>query len=200
MPLYEVDISMWDFGQSLARDAAVNTVWFNDTGTGTDPQNIADDVRDLYVSNLGQASPIEVKVYDHADAKPRPVKGRAVANIGAGGGGAQEPREVALCLSFYADRNIPRHRGRIYLPAYLMTAVDMGQRPSNAAMDAVLAFATKSNNSFPDVGGVDVTWCVFSRKDGVARKVTAGWVDDEWDTVRSRGLRATKRTTFTREG
>ena len=38
---------------------------------------------------------------------------------------------------------------------------------------------------------------VYSRKEGVARPATNYWVDDEWDTVRSRGLRSSSRVTGT---
>jgi hypothetical protein len=36
-------------------------------------------------------------------------------------------------------------------------------------------------------------WVVYSRKTGGDAQVTNVWVDDEWDTVRSRGLRGTVR-------
>jgi hypothetical protein len=38
---------------------------------------------------------------------------------------------------------------------------------------------------------------VYSRREKVARPVTNYWVDDEWDTVRSRGLRSSTRVTGT---
>jgi hypothetical protein len=43
------------------------------------------------------------------------------------------------------------------------------------------------------LGGVDVDWSVHSPTAGTTEKVEHYWCDDEWDTVRSRGLRATTR-------
>jgi hypothetical protein len=40
-------------------------------------------------------------------------------------------------------------------------------------------------------------WVVWSRKLKQANGVNHYWVDDEWDTVRSRGMRSTKRVEFT---
>ena len=40
-------------------------------------------------------------------------------------------------------------------------------------------------------------WCVASTVDKVGRDVTNAWVDDEWDVIRSRGLRGTTRTLVT---
>jgi hypothetical protein len=106
------------------------------------------------------------------------------------------PRELAICLSFYADRNIPRHRGRLYFPAPIVAGSSLSVRPSSIAMNAVAAFVPV----FAGLGGVDVDWVVWSEKDRTARKVTNWWVDDEWDVVRSRGLRPTTRLTGSTSG
>lgn len=200
MPLYEAQVAMWDLDGVLPRDAAINTLYFDDAGVTSDPDGLAGDLADMYLTHL-RAVPVEVKLYDVAQAKPRDVKGHATRNMTSSGSTGSIPREVALCLSYYAGTSHPRNRGRIFLPIYLMSGIGgTGQRPTDPQMQAILAFATQANASFPDIGGPDVRWMQYSRTLGRAAQVTAGWVDDEWDTVRSRGLKPTHRVTFAREG
>jgi hypothetical protein len=200
MPIYQLQVRMWDLDSSLPRDAAINTVYFNDHGVTSDPDGLCGDVADMYLTNLTRTVPIEVTAYDMADTKPRVPKGHAVRNVGVSGTPGGVPREVAITLSFYAGTNRPRNRGRIFLPVYLMGLGGIGQRPTSGQIDRALAWAVTPDASLPDIGGVDVEWCVWSETDQQAKPVTAGWVDDEWDTIRSRGLRSTTRTTFTRQG
>jgi hypothetical protein len=56
-----------------------------------------------------------------------------------------------------------------------------------------------------NLGGVDVQWCVYSPTtpgdmSDKFKQVTRGWIDNEWDTQRSRGLRATLRNGWAQEG
>lgn len=197
--IYEAKVAMWDLNSVLPRDAATNTVFFNDTGLTSDPDGLAQDIAEVYGFHL-RAVPIEVKLYDAEAAAPRDLLGTHRVNWGNTGSPGNVPRELSLCLSFYGEHNRPSERGRIYIPYYLLGAAVPGERPGAAALDRVVAFATEPNNSFPDVGGLDVKWVVWSRKNRAAHDVTAGWCDDEWDTVRSRGLRPSTRTTFTRQG
>jgi hypothetical protein len=179
---------------TLARDAIVNTLHFNDKSTlgfaPTDWQNLANDLAAIYdggVFSTGSHQ-IQVRLYDMDDAKPRPIKAQATKNTGLAPQ-TGSPREVALCLSFYADRNLPRRRGRIYIPAFAMGAP--GLRPTSTNRTKLLDLAA----SLAGLGGIDVEWCVYSRLDNVHYPISDAWVDDEWDTVRSRGLRATLRDT-----
>ena len=54
--------------------------------------------------------------------------------------------------------------------------------------------------AFANLGGVNVDWQVYSPTDGVGRTVKSYWCDDEWDTMRSRGLRSTMRQTAVTDG
>jgi len=72
----------------------------------------------------------------------------------------------------------------------------MLERPSADLRTNVLALATGLAN----IGGFDINWCVRSRfpilpgdQGGTMWPVQASWVDDEFDTIRSRGLRGTTR-------
>lgn len=98
------------------------------------------------------------------------------------------PRDVALCLSYYSGANIPRRRGRLYFPfttKYTANTV----RPSTADMNALLTFVPVLNG----IGGTDFAWALYSRSDDQGFPVTDAYVDNEWDTQRSRGLRPTAR-------
>lgn len=104
------------------------------------------------------------------------------------------PREVALCLSYYTTWNRPRYRGRLYLPVGWLTNAP-SSRPSSIQRDGVISFAKEVlSKSLPAA----TNWIVWSR---VERKAMGGvsnvWCDDEWDTVRSRGLKGTTRTLAT---
>jgi len=179
----------------LARDEIINTVYFDDfnvdpTG-GTNWQAIADQVRNVFRDrpNLPGGYGATAKAYNMADAEPRPVKATAAFAISTTLTIASAPREVALCLSYYSERNLPRFRGRLYLGPWPGPL----ERPAQGYIDSAIIIA----DGLKDVGGPDVDWGLWSPTRNAFSKITAGWVDDEWDTVRSRGLRSTARTTFT---
>jgi hypothetical protein len=136
---------------------------------------------------------IEVKAYDAQGTKPVYPIGHAIVNQG------QIPaspmmREVALCLSFYSRRNIPRQRGRIYFPLPCIGGgAGIPVRPPQSLMDGLATYA----QLFQNLGGTNVDWVVYSRRDAAAHPVTNWWVDDEWDVQRRRGLRPTTRSTGT---
>lgn len=178
----------------LPRDRIINTLWFNDRGPDTDLHNLCQDLANIFGTFYynGPTREIDVRAYDDADT-PGPPSDRFTLNTGAAPVSGS-PREVALCLSFYAGQNSARHRGRIYLPAFELGA--LGLRPTNAQMDKVLNLG----DQFSGLGGADVDWIVKSRKAGGGGTVTNTWVDDEWDTQRRRGLRSTTRRTDTVSG
>ena len=180
---------------SAPRDYATNSLWFNHTVgepiLDVDLESMAQDLADVYTSGwcsgMG-AREIRVKVYD---VGPPPQYPRVeVVNDSGVFPASQGPREVALCLSYRSD-GVPhaRHRGRIFLPVYAHQAQPSTVRPNSTIRTAALAMAT----AFGDLGGVDVDWSTRSQTAGTVAAVKTAWVDDEWDTVRSRGLRATTR-------
>lgn len=185
---------------ALPRDRFVNTLYFlhDDVlaGGGPDYNALCNDLAVVYQNQFGGQGTREydVRMYSNSDAKPRPIKGRKVLNPGSAPGSGC-PREVACCLSFYADRNSPRTRGRIYIPATFMTSAP-GARPSGTVTGALQNLA----QGFSSLGGVNVDWCVHSKVTGEFHKVTNTWVDDEWDTQRRRGLKATGRVSQTVSG
>jgi hypothetical protein len=182
---------------NLPRDRIIHTVHFKtlDPVFDADHADIAADIATLFDQTLPPITGFgswEVKVYDEGDAMPR--EPRAVHTLAqrTPGSGATA-REVALCLSFFADRNLPRYRGRIYMGP--MTS-GIGERPSSQQT----GYGTALANGLAGIGGLDIQWCVKSRADGEYRQVTDFWIDDEWDTQRRRGLKATTRVAGTVSG
>jgi hypothetical protein len=171
----------------LPRDRFVNTLYFEDIGT-SDQDGLCLDLAHIFDSfwySPGNRE-IVVKSYEVGPPPNFPI-GEAILNPGlAPISGC--PREVSLCLSFYAGQNVPRKRGRIYLSIAAASIVP-GVRPSGTVTAKALALGDK----FAALGGADVSWNVHSHTTGEDHEVSNVWVDDEWDTVRSRGLRATTR-------
>lgn len=132
--------------------------------------------------------PFKIKVYDALKAPPSyPLAtaeqtGTAAVSIG--------PREVSLCLSYYSTYNRPSYRGRLYLPNWLLGG-SCGIRPTVPQRDAALAFHAVLANGLP----AQHRFAVYSRKNRESYSVSDFWVDDEWDTVRARGMKGTARVT-----
>jgi len=177
------------------RDAMLITPHFEHTGvwTDTDWQDFAQDLSDAMYAFYAQGAgkQVNVKIYDAEGTIPVLPVGNATAGAGQNPA-ASVPREVALCLSYYSGQNTPRRRGRLYVPVCAIGQSLTG-RPNPTVRDYVGTLA----QLLADAGGADIDWVVYSRLDGDARPVSNWWVDNEWDTVRSRGLRATDRTVGT---
>jgi hypothetical protein len=133
--------------------------------------------------------PWSIKIYDAK--KPPPSYPLAQESNSATTPNSSVPREVALCLSYYAVYNRPSFRGRLYLPASWFTSV-AAVRPAAPTITAVLGFATSVlTRGLPAA----TFWTVYSKTHGTDAQVTDIWADDEWDTIRSRGLKPTSRQT-----
>jgi hypothetical protein len=177
----------------LPKDWIVNAVYFDVAampGVEADWMALALDVRNAFKSyrllpaNYG----CEAKIYDMGEAEPRKPKATTAWEFADRTAGVSAPREVALCLSYFSEANRPRFRGRLYLGPWGQAV----ERPSADDRADCIALATKLGA----IGGVNVDWHLYSPTRAAYSKITAGWVDDEWDTVRSRGMKATKRDTY----
>lgn len=134
---------------------------------------------------------VKVKVYDAEAAPPNYPKAEYVTETGQEDM-ANWPRELAVCLSFFAGRNIPRHRGRLYIcPGLMFNSNGLDTYVTSAIQEKVLSYRTVLEN----LGGVNVDWVVWSRADRKAYPVTDVWVDDEWDVQRRRGVEPKGRVT-----
>jgi hypothetical protein len=157
---------------------------------GTDAQALLDALKtNLLAWGPVASAPFTLKAYDAQ--KPVPSYPIAVATQTGTAPTSSHPRETALCLSYFSVYNRPRYRGRLYLPSTWLTATPP-VRPTTASMNNVLAFATSVlTKQLP----ASHNWVVYSKRNNASYGVTDIWCDDEWDTVRSRGLRSTTRVT-----
>lgn len=124
------------------------------------------------------------------------------------------PNEVAICLSYRSEiasgLNAARRRGRLYLGPFSVSALTagVGDARVHATLRALIAGAAQDlvENMFADGDGA---WVVFSPTTAgpepwdeaaltsASSVVVAGYVDDAFDTVRSRGLDPTARVSWT---
>lgn len=191
MPLYRVQMSV-ALDSPLPRDKIVNTFFLREAGgIITSPQNLANDAVGVWQALFGNGKEIRAKVYNN-DENPGPPVATSVVNVDAAPA-APGPREVALCLSFRGEQNTPSTRGRLYICPAAMGTVPQGGRPGTAIREQILTLGMGIAN----LGGADVDWVVYSPTKGTDVPVKASWVDDEWDTIRSRGMRPTGRTSQT---
>jgi hypothetical protein len=189
---------------ALPRDRFVITPHVRNQGgpiTDDEPQGLTDDLADALVAWFGQVGvasrEVDVRAYDAQHVSTPTDPGVPVARTTRNAGTvvtSNVPREVAVCLSFYSGLNIQRRRGRLYIPApFLYGSGITGARPAADKREAVGLLA----GILADLGGPDIDWVVWSRRDQEARPVTNWWVDDEFDVQRRRGLRSTTRLTGT---
>lgn len=157
----------------------VGTIFYPGVSGGSVPWN-------LYYGRHGV-----VRAYNMADPKPRPERGVYTFTPGTPETAALGPREVALCLSYYGTRNLPRQRGRVFLGPFLSTQVN--ERPTSTYMNACLQLGV--NLVGPVTAGAVSDWAltVWSRVSASAWPVTNCWVNDVWDHHGERGQPETTR-------
>jgi hypothetical protein len=141
---------------------------------------------------MAGTTPFTLKAYDAT--KPPPNYPIASVTNGTGFTTPSYPPELSICLSYYATFNRPRFRGRLYIPIAFAAAGNPGARPSAGDRSTTAKWADILGKNLP----LNDHWIVWSKVENSAQgAVSAWWVDDEWDHVRSRGLLSTARTTGT---
>lgn len=142
----------------------------------------------------GEGRGVECKIYDLADAKPRPVLGQGAVAPTADNSSTGN-RAVALCLSFYGTRNLARQRGRMYTGPFAQGSAGKFKASGFETADcAQFPAVIGAMNGVVDAGpDVPLDWVVYSRKNATSYRVTNWWVDDEWDVQRRRAIRADSR-------
>ncbi len=187
MAEYALQVALHNFS-GLPRDDAVNTLYYQvdapDTLGGT-----MDDIAAAYVAKAGFINEVyqgmTIKAYAHP-AGGAPLDTRSYSAAFAAGEG---PTEVALALSYSADDGVagaPRRRGRIFLPFF-----NSGRRPSATMINALLSFG----QDLASIGFAgNTTWKLYSRANAGLLTIESISVDNEWDTQRRRGMKATSRT------
>jgi len=198
---FQVSVPVSD---ALVRNRVSNTFHLQHTiGSllDTDLESMCQDIVAMWQARYGNPThEVHCKAYD-TDAVPNYPRAEAIVNVGSIWP-VDVPREVALCLSWAgAHRGRKDERGRMYLmPGLNPSLAAYGARPSTAALDWALAWYDTPNQSFPDLGGVDWqfgTWSPTYKKFTPSQQA---WVNDDWDTMRSRSLRETTRVTSARQG
>ena len=188
MPLVRMIVSVRDSIATPQKDAVVNTLYFNVSGSVDPPnyQSLVDDLWSLWSSRgWGVGRYIDVRAYNMDDGEPRPVK--AMKRDQAQGTAVVGVPQVALCLSYYADRNLPRQRGRIYLGPWSTG----NPRPTTQQMNQALNLAP----GLAGLGGLNVDWSLWSPTTQQHTRINHAWVDNAWDIIRSRRLPGTERVT-----
>lgn len=179
------------YNSLLARDMNVMDPCFRwDNLTLQDADSLANNVLDAFeaVQGAGLLPQMTAKVYDLEGTQPVLPMATVQRNTGIYRN-PNRPSEISLCLSFKGGQGQPRQRGRLYVPADWIGS--SSARPGSNDMTKVLGLGAQLHN----VGGTNVDWIVWSRANRSATEVTSWWVDDEFDTQRRRGLRATTRVT-----
>lgn len=216
----------WQGHSGIPRDRFVNTFHFvAEAGakSANDGMNAVGRVADFYAGVTGGGHSISqmlspemtvctLTAYDLAAVKPRPILYQGTLTR-SGGTDGPLPEEVALCLSYYSTRNIPRERGRVYIgplnAGCLGGAGPSGQSLPNALIinamhDAAIRLATTGDGVAggglltgpPTMTSRPCSWVVFSRVDNATKLIAAGWIDNEWDVQHRRRIAATARTTW----
>lgn len=197
MPLVRMLVS---YGPPAGKpeDRLSNTLYFNVSGSVDDPdyQALADDLANIYKQQIWcRGAKIDVRAYNMADAKPREEK--AFATQTASLTWATCPGQNAVALSYYADRNLPRRRGRIFTGKWPGSVDNV---PASVR-DSIITFG----QSLAGLGGLNVDWSVYSPTNAQAGepdhyRISNIWVDDSWDVIRSRKIASTARSTATING
>lgn len=185
---------------------------FNTPGVARTGQPVPVSVASFLSNALSrEANAVTVKVYNLADPEPRFPITRAFGLAASSAPASPElPAEVALCGSLYAVRSTPRTRGRIYFGPFHTgatedDAVNHRSRPSlvlrESLAQALRRMITPAAGQTQDLaiytrGRYTINKVPQAPVPGAMQIVTAGWVDDAWDTQRRRGQDAAVRTTF----
>ena len=201
MPLIRSQIVQIVRPSDPPRDYCVNAVYHTIAAGGFDPsvdyQNHANEMRDLFGGQAtGSGSTFHiylqrdliVKVYDMADAKPRPIRATAIYTPAVHESAALGPREVSVCLSYYGTRNLPRERGRIFIGPIQLS--NLAETVPSAIRDELVDLG----HGLFDIGGENVAHVVHSPTANTDTVVQNYWCNDLWDTMRSREEKEGART------
>ena len=172
-------------------DAMLITPHFSTINPAIDGQALVDDLLAAWQGWLPSAyrtTQIGVKLYNAQAPPPNYPVAEALVNPDASVASAVN-RDIAVCLSFFAEHNRPRLRGRLYIPVAVTGMAVAGPHVGATLQNKVAELVP----IFTNLGGIDIDWAVYSRADNVARSVTDWWIDNAWDTQRRRGIKATAR-------
>lgn len=143
------------------------------------------------------ASAATVSTYDLADAEPRvPTDVQAFTlTVNA----SNLAPEMAICMSFQGIKisGLPqaRRRGRVYLGPLGGIHDSTTGRPQTGHI-TTLTTAADTLLTSTSVDPLSGLWAVYSPTDAQTIPVNNGWIDNEYDVIRSRGRKPTSRSLF----
>lgn len=203
---------------SIPRDVAMNTWHFRSAAVDRldDCTAITDALGAFYISIDGLYSPdiepdVIVRYYDLGDPQPRaPIQEDTFEMTPLGS--ITMPHEVAICLSYNgapsSGLSPARNRGRIYLGPWGIEVMADGAGDSIVDPGVTGAIASSAATLVDAGEGQTWFWAVFSPTTAGPEPwspaelaastfpVTHGFVNNSFDTVRSRGIDATARSVF----
>ena len=207
-----------DSDTSLPRDACQNTWHF--WSTSVDPVDDAASIQDALVDfydtvgvyfSVHLAGIWNAKYYNLVDLEPRTPIATGAGSFSPAAGIAL-PNEVAACLSYRAagvsGASTKRRRGRIYLGPLGVSTTAIGTGDSELTDDFMDDVADAALALISGLSSTNATWSIFSPTDAGAspwsagvllassHDVVAGYIDNAYDTVRSRGRGATNRRSW----
>lgn len=201
------------FSSGLATDVAVNTLWFEQTAAHT-LSDLAQDIINFYiVQPVGPLNPnrlsnylasyvsraanaARVDLYDGLAGPPNPPLYTQSFTLPAAVVGAHDlPSEVAATLTFDGGPPVThRNRGRIFLGSLNDTTIEPGP---NGLLYLHVSFRENVLKLAQDLAAAaaadDFDWIIHSAFIGET-VVTRASMDDAFDTIRSRGVKARGRT------
>lgn len=192
----------------LAKDAVVNSWWVLGGAKGDGPANALLVAFQGFYSTVGpwingsvsRAQLTNFKVTSETDPKPRLPWAEADAISLPAPNGAQLPREVAICTSFrgeYLSGTVnARRRGRVYIGPLTDDSMTAQATPGETFKSAIVTATRELAEELQEYAGGAYALGVYSRVNDGISQVVAGWVDNEFDTQRRRGLAATSRNVW----
>jgi hypothetical protein len=153
---------------------------------------------DITMSSTLASLGSEIKIYDMTDPEPRIPA--AIQSYGGllSFGPTSLPRDVAVCLSFQGTKisgvSQASRRGRVYIGPLAQTFITSAGLvdPTRLATVRTAAIALLAASD----ASTDFEWVVYSPTLGTFTPVVDGWIDNEFDTQRSRGTIATLRNAW----
>lgn len=194
----------WQYMDTSPKNQAVINPCFRrqlditDPTSDADAQQLCQDLATAINTFNPRTTPLKVTAYNIEGPPPHFPMGSYTLNPAATPIDPGMPPELAVVLSYYADQNRPRHRGRLYIPLWTIATGGAASQTKVAALERTTAGGLVTR--FANLGGSNVDWGVWSTRDQAFHKATNWFVSDAWGTVRSRGIKESARTAGTTSG
>jgi|SRR5215469_1732910 len=174
----------------VSRDFCTNVLWYASNTTAASA--IGDALKTAFTNTPNGVYQgchlVTVKMYDHANPLHSPPV--YTTSFTGPGNATMAPRQLALCLSFFSGLNVRGQRGRIYIGPWDISQVN--EYASTAVMTQMMILA----GSLRTPGGADVVHMIHHPKSDSFSNVSNYFVNNRWDTMRSRLPKETARQTL----